>query len=202
MKQPQKSSIKGLTYLLFFCVILSHQSFAQNTEFGSTSIKTGIGVGFNDGFKETGAGFIYAIGWQKHLGEHQRIRLNPNLVFGGFTSAGITDTRDQFYRITSLGLNIHYDLLRYKSFSIVTTGGGFLNYSRGLLGTGGWPEANNHQSEYFNSLYFGGQLSLALRINPKNSRLAYELRPINAQLGNKQFELIYFMFGIDIKLKP
>ncbi len=114
---------------------------------------------------------------------------------------GITDTRDQFYRLTTLGLNIHYDLIRYKSVSIVTTGGGFVNYSRGLLGTGGWPEANNNSSEYFYSLYFGGNASIGLRVDSANSKYAFEIRPINIHLGNKGFLLGYFMIGLDFKIK-
>lgn len=123
------------------------------------------------------------------------------MTFGGFLPIAITDTRDQFYRITSLELNIHYDLIKYKNISIVTSGGGFINYSRGLLGTGGSPEENNNNSEYFYSLYFGGSASLGLRITPPNSKLAYEIRPVNIHLGYKEFILGYLMFGIDFKFK-
>jgi hypothetical protein len=171
------------------------------SDFKRTSIRTGIGIGINEGRWETGVGFVYSIGLQKSYGNKSRLRVNPNLLFGGFLPIVITDTRDQFYRITSLGINIHYDLLKYKSVSIVTTIGGFTNYSRGLLGTGGWPEANNSYSEYFYKIYFGGNTSLGLRINPKNSKLAFEIRPINIQFGNNYFLLGYYMFGIDFKLK-
>jgi len=195
------NKLKLLYLSLFVFLIMSNQSNAQETEFKRTSIRTGIGIGFNEGKRETGMGLIYSIGWQKSFGKKNKLRLNPNLIIGGFLPIGITDTRDQFYRITSLGMNLHYDLINYKSISIVTTGGGFLNYSRGLLGTGGWPEANNNNSEYFSSFYLGGNISLGIRINPKNSRLAYEFRPINVQFGNDYFMLGYLMFGIDIKLK-
>mgnify|MGYP001586584359 CR=1 FL=1 len=185
----------------FVLLIISYSSSAQETEPKRTSIRTGIGLGFNHGKQETGTGFVSSIGWQKSFGEQIRFRFNPNLIVGGFFPFGITDTRDQYYRLTSLGLNLHYDLIRYKSISIVTTVGSFLNYSRGLLGTGGWPEANNNSSVYFHSLYFGGTISAGIRIAPKKSTFAYELRPINVQLGNDYFEFIYFMFGIDIKLQ-
>ncbi len=148
-----------------------------------------------------GNGLVYSIGWQKSFGEKRRLRLNPNLTFGGFLPIAITDTRDQFYQITSPGLNIHYDLLKFRDVSLVTTLGCFMNYSRGLLGTGGWPEANNNRSEYFYSLYFGGNGSLALRIAPHNKRLAYEIRPVNIHLGSEGFFMAYFMLGVDIGLK-
>ena len=199
LKNEMKNNLKLLYLSLFVFLTISNQSIAQETEFKRTSIRTGIGVGFNEAKRETGLGLIYSIGWQKSLGNNNKLRLNPNLIIGGFLPIGITDTRDQFYRITSLGLNIHYDLIKYRSISVLTTGGGFINYSRGLLGTGG--EANINRTEYFNSFYFGGNVSLGIRVNPKKSSLAYEFRPINVQLGNDHFVLSYFMFGIDIKLR-
>lgn len=184
-----------------FFFLIGNSIYAQENEFKKNSIRTGIGIGINEGQREIGLGFVYSIGWQKSYGEKNRLRLNPNILLGGFLPIMITDTRDQFYRISSLGMNVHYDLIRYKAISIVTTGGGFINYSRGLLGTGGWPEANNNNSEYFYSLYFGAYASAGLRIDPKKSKLAFEIRPINIQFGDKGFFLAYMMLGIDFKLK-
>jgi hypothetical protein len=195
-----KSLMKLLFGVVLFFIAVNF-GYSQDTEFKKSSVKTGIGIGINEGKREIGMGLIYSVGWQKSMGKKSRLRLNPNMTFGGFLPLGITDTRDQFYRITSMGINLHYDLLKYKAVSIVTTGGGFMNYSRGLLGTGGWPEANNNRSEYFYSLYIGGNASVGLRIDPKNSKLAYEIRPINIHLGNKYFMLSYFMIGVDFKLK-
>lgn len=186
--------------ILLLLVIIGFNLHAQDRAFSGKSIRTGIGIGINEGHWETGMGLIYSFGIQKSYGEKQRLRLNPNIIVGGFTPLMITDTRDQFYRMTSLGLNLHYDLIKYKAVSLVTTAGAFVNYSRGLLGTGGWPEANNNHSEYFYKMYCGANLSAAIRVDPKNSRLAYELRPISIQFGNDYFFLGYYMFGIDIKL--
>jgi hypothetical protein len=102
---------------------------AQENKFTRSSIKTRIGIGFNDSEEESGFGLVYSIGYQKSFGKKERLRINPNLLIGEFSSYTITDTRDQFYRITSLGMNINYDLLRYKSVSLIITTGGFLNYS-------------------------------------------------------------------------
>lgn len=187
--------------VLFTLLLMGNLSFAQDPEFKRTSLKTGIGIGSNEGEKETGMGLLYSVGWQKSYGKKNKLRLNPNMVFGGFLPIGITDTRDQFYRITSTGLDIHYDLIKRNAISIVTTGGGFVNYSRGLLGTGGMSEDNNNSSTYIYSFYFGGKVSAGIRIDPKNSKLAYEFRPVNVQFGNKGFVLGYFMFGIDFKFK-
>jgi len=195
--------IHSKTMLIALVILLMAENniYSQEIEFRRSSIRAGIGIGINEGQEEIGNGLVYSIGWQKSFGEKNKVRINPNMTFGGFLPIAITDTRDQYYRITSLGINIHYDLIKYKAASIVTTGGGFINYSRGLLGTGGWPEANNNSSEYFYSLYFGGNASIGLRIDPKNSKLAYEIRPINIHLGNRGFMLGYIMFGIDFKIK-
>jgi len=193
--------IKLLLLILMIFILTMNNIFSQEIEFKKSSIRTGVGIGVNEGQREIGLGLVYSIGWQKCIGEKNKLRINPNLTFGGFLPFAITDTRDQFYKISLLGLNIHYDLIKYKAISIITTVGGFLNYSRGLLGTGGWPEENNNWSEYFYSIYFGYNASIGLRINPKKSKLAYEIRPINIHNGNNGFVLSYFMFGIDFKLK-
>ncbi len=192
---------KMMLIALVILLMAGNNIYSQEIEFRKSSIRAGIGIGINEGKKEIGNGLVYSIGWQKSFGEKNKVRINPNMTFGGFLPIAITDTRDQYYRITSLGINIHYDLIKFRAVSIVTTGGGFINYSRGLLGTGGWPDANNNSSEYFYSLYFGGNASIGLRIDPKNSKLAYEIRPINIHLGNKGFMLGYIMFGIDFKIK-
>jgi hypothetical protein len=184
-----------------FSLLPGNPVYSQENDFKKTSVKTGIGIGINAGLRETGMGLVYSVGWQKSVGEKNKLRINPNLTLGGFLPLGITDTRDQFYRMTTSGFNVHYDLIRYKAVSIVTTGGGFVNFSRGLLGTGGWPEENNHSSDYFYSLYFGGNASVGLRIAPQKSKLAYELRPFNIYVGNKGYLYSYIMFGVDFKLK-
>lgn len=173
---------------------------AQENEFTRSSITTGIGIGVNDSEEESGFGLVYSIGYQKSFGEKERFRINPNLLYGNFSTFGITDNRDQYYNITSLRMNVNYDVLKYKSVSLLITSGGFLNYSRGLFGNGG--EINtNSSSRYFNKIYFGGNAGIGLRINPSKSRFAYEIKPLNVEFGNKSFVLGYMMFGLDIKLK-
>ncbi len=191
--------IEKRTTLLIVILLFSLIINAQENEFTRSSIKTGIGIAMNEGIEESGIGFVYSVGYQKSFGEKEKFRINPNLLYGGFISNGITDSRDQFFRITSISMNVNYDLVKYKSVSLLVTTGGFLNYSRGLLGTGGDNEIKN--SRYFNHLYFGGTVGIGIRINSTKSRFAYEIKPINVQIGNKVFELGYFMFGLDIKIK-
>lgn len=123
------------------------------------------------------------------------------MLSNGWMSEITSNKMLSFFKVDFSWLYIHYDLIKYKAFSIVTTAGGFINHSRGLLGTGGWTEENNNSSEYFNTFYFSGNASRGLRINPKNSKLVYEFRPFNFQFGNNHFLLGYLMFGIDFKLQ-
>ena len=104
--------------------------------------------------------------------------------------------------MNSLGLNLHYDLIKYKSVSIVTTVGPFINYSRGFFYNSYNIEDTNNRINCFRLFYLGGNASIGIRVNPKNSRLAYEIRPIDLQFSivNDDYILIYSMIGIDFKL--
>lgn len=192
--------IQKIHLLLAGLMLRSTLLYSQESTFSTSSLKTGIGIGINEGEREIGMGTLFSFGYQKSMWQ-DRLRINPNLTMGGFIPFGISDTRDQYYRITSLGMNGYWDALKYKSVSVFVGTGVFINYSRGLLGTGGWPAAGNSSSEYFFKLYYGGYLGTGLRISPKNSRLAYELVPVNVQLGSNRFVLGFLKFGMDIKLK-
>lgn len=193
-----------LNTITFIFILISINGFSQEREFKKTSIKTGLGLSMNEGYNEMGVGLVYSVGFQKSYGKKDKLRINPNLMFGGFLPAGITDTRDMYYKLTNLGLDFHYDLIRIDVVSLVVTGGGFINYSRGLLGTGGMPDPglqNHYSSDYFLKMYYGGKVGLALRIDQKNKKCAYEIRPFNFQFGNEDFILATIMFGVDIKLE-
>lgn len=189
-----------LLSIITLFALYAHLCSAQNQAFKKKSLKTGIGVGYNEGETENGMGIIYSIGLQKTVGKKQRTRLNPNLMIGGFTPIGFTDARQQFYRTTTLGYNLHYDVLKYKTLSIVTSVGPFVTYSRGLLGTSGDGDINN-RSEYFTKLYYGGSFSVGLRIDAPKKNVAYEIRLLNVMVGNNYFGQGYFMFGVDFKSK-
>ena len=191
--------MKALTIFLFslFSLAILNSVQAQSDSTRRTSIKTGFGLAVSDGKQESGVGTVFSIGWQKSLGQKNKFRLNPNMVIGGFIPL-MTDVRDQYYRITSVGMNLHYDLVKYRAVSLVATGGAFINYSRGLLATGGDPGTDD--SDYFYRLYYGGLISAAIRIDPPKSRLAYEIRPITLQQGDRSFLLFYPMINLDFKL--
>lgn len=192
---------KSLTFL-FTALMLHCIVTAQNPKNSNQWIDTGIGVGFNGGDDHMGFGMLYSVGWQKSFKDQNRLRLNPGLSLATYGTFGIpTDTRDQFYNSLAFDVNINYDLIRYKSLSLVVSGGGFVNYSYGLLGTGGDPEARHYdESGFFNRLYAGGNASIGLRIDNPTSRFAYEYKLLGIQGGFNHFGGIYSAFELQWKL--
>ncbi len=192
------NSIIRRTILLILLLTVNYWGTCQ--EFSRSSLKTGVGFGINEGQYEIGVGGVVMLGYQKSYW-NDRLRISPNIVSGNFMALGITDVREQYYRLTSLNLIGYLDVIKYKAFSILIGAGGSFNLSRGLLGTGGDWEVSHPESEYFLKSYYGGYLGLGLRINPRRSRMAYEISPINFHFDDKYFFTQYFKFGIDIKFK-
>lgn len=187
-----------LSIVLIILIFCSTFSYGQENEFSRSSLRAGFGLGINDALRETGIGTLYSFGYQRSLWKN-RIRVSPYLMTGGFTSIGFTDTRDQFYRVTSLGINGYLDIVKYRSVSLFIGTGVFTNYSRGLLGTGGELHQDS-DSEYFCKMYYGVNIGTGFRIAPKRSRMAVELNPINVYFGNDYFTLGFMQVSLDIKL--
>jgi opacity protein-like surface antigen len=202
MKNNIFIKICRLLYLTPLCLLAFFTDIkCQENKSGNLSIKTGIGLGFNSGKREEGFGLVYNFGIQQSYGKQNRLRLNPNLMIGGFSNASLTDNKDNFYRITNLSLNANYDILKAKPFSLFLGGGGFVNYSRGLIGTGGDNVFLNQQSEFFYTIYYGLNTTIGLRAEDEKRNIAYEVKPISLYLGNKKFALGYLMFSVDFKLR-
>ncbi|MBN1116644.1 MAG: hypothetical protein JXA77_05550 [Bacteroidales bacterium] len=181
--------------LIFFCAF-SFSSFSQ--ELSDKSIKVGAGLAINEGYREIGTGTVFQLGYQKQYWEN-RLRLNPYMLTGGFIPFGITDTPDQYFRITTLGTNLYLDVIRIKPFSLFAGTGLWANYSRGLIGTGGMDEPRT-SSDYFFRTYIGGSLHAGIRLAPQKSRLAWEITPFNVHFGSGYFMLGYLKIGVDISL--
>jgi len=185
--------------LVLILAIFAFISELTGQEYSNNSLKVGLGIGMNEGIREMGMGTLVSFGIQKSI-LNDRLRINPNFMTGGFFPLGITDTRDQYFRITSLGVDGYFDVIKYKPFSLFVVAGGLANYTRGLLGTGGWPEAGNNTSDYLFKLYYGGHVAWGIRVNQPKSRLAYEITPLNICFGNDQFFMGFIKVAMDIKL--
>lgn len=190
--------------LITTCLFKISAQEIQKERFSKSAIKTGFGfMGFNFSNQEEGMGFVYQIGYQQSLGKKDRFRFNPNITFGSMSTQLQTDMTDQFYNVTSFATNIYYDVLKSKSVSLPIYTGLFFNYTRGLRGTGGDFDAPNQptSSGYISKGYYGFNAGMGLRISNPESRFAYEIRPLNFEIGNREFVLYYFMFGLEIKLE-
>jgi len=190
--------IKSIFFVLIFLLIYNHSVKSQ--DFKGNSIKMGLGIGMAEGKQEVGMGGLFSFGFQKAILKNF-LRINSTIVSGEFVPYAITDTRDQYFNTTSLGIYGFVDILKFKSVSLVAGTGGLINYSRGLLGTGGWPSIGNSYSEYFHHINFGFYLGGGLRFAPSKSRFSYELLPLNIVYGNNEFNMAYLNFGIEYKLK-
>ena len=186
--------------VLTWALLLTLQAVHAQDAPGGGAIQGALGIGIHDGREEGGLGLLYILGYQKSLGASSRVRLNPLLVYGEFSSAGITDQRDQFYRTTSAGVALQYDVLRYRAVALTVAGATCLTYARGLLGTGGELQSPGEGSRYFRRVYPSVGGGLGLRVSPAKGRLVYEFQPLTIQAGPKGFLLGYAMLGLAVKL--
>jgi hypothetical protein len=188
--------------LILLCLTSFLFGYSQENKFSRSSIKTGLGLGFNLTNKEEGIGTCSMIGYERSYEKKERLRMNASLILGGFISAPLVDhTREIYYITTSWNVNANYDVLKHKAASLFFYSGVFINYSRGKLGSG-TNEATGveYESERFAKIYPGVNLGLGIRINPPQSRCAFEIKPINLQFGNDGYVNFYNMFGVDIKI--
>ena len=173
-------------------------AYGQEENFSTHSIKVAAGIGFIEGYRESGGGTFLSVGYQKSLWK-DRLRISPGITMGKFSSKLILDTRDQYFSTTAIGVQASLDVLKYRSLSLFAAAGGFGNRTSRLLGTGG--ELGHNNSVYFKKYYFGGTAGIGIRIDPKNSRLAYEISPINVSAGSDYFVMGFAKVGVDIKIR-
>ena len=187
------------TLCLFLLLLTAGKAAAQDAGFSRTSITAALGPGFQQGPEETGLGVVLGLGFKRSYTPSGRIRLGAGVGLGEFAATGVRDAPDAFYTLTALEVGVAADVLKYRAVALLAGLGGFVGYTRGLLGTGGDPGAR--ESRYFINGYVGGKLSVGLRVNPAGHRLAYEIRPLNIQAGSGGFVLGSGLLGVELKLK-
>lgn len=197
-----------ISIAIFFILLISVQNIAQNKDYSNKSIKIGVGMGMT----QDNLGLVYQVGYQKISLKNDRLRFNPNLTLGAFSTMGITDASDVMIRITSLEYRVHYDFLRIRNFAATVQAGPFLNYTRGLDAGGGDPEACGDCSGegFIHKLYGGGLIGLGIRFNHPDKSYTVEIKPLTLHYGlelnkhnpeNPNFQMGYFQIGVDFKLR-
>ena len=187
------------TNLLLICLIFGFlksygQDFSENSLFG------GIGVGSSNNSRADGLGINWSMGYQRDI-LNNRLRLVPSISFGSYANKGTTDVPDAYYNSINLKVNLNFDILKIKAFSLFIGSGLTANYSSGLIGTGGW--SGRSSSDYFNELNFTLNGLIGLRLNPAKKRIRYELLLLDGSFENKNYfsELTVLRTRIIIKLK-
>ncbi|RYD73641.1 MAG: hypothetical protein EOP53_19740 [Sphingobacteriales bacterium] len=181
---------------LFYFFSIS-QSFAQE-KFSKNCIKLGGGVGYNEVKGIAISGSMFFAGLQKTIYK-ERIRFNPNFGVGFFSSKVLYDAPRRHHTSFNMNTVLSGDILKYKAFSLLINTGIFLNYRNGYIEhciCGGY-----NGGEKINDFSFGGNLGTGIRVNPKNTRLAFEFLPINLNVGTNNFTEVSMRIGVDYKLK-
>ncbi len=188
--------MKLLLIILLFPIIGVSQSYEEKI----FAQRYSLGLGIHEGGSEIGLGFIGSFGISKSIGKKKKSRINTNLSLGRFSDLFITDVPSQKYLYTSLGFTYHFDLLRYRAFSIVTSVGGQFCLTKGRV-EAFWSKEGIHYPAYnFAHPYLMASISGGLRIAPKSSRVAFEISPFNIYIGTSSSYMGTFRINLDYKI--
>ncbi len=183
----------------FFLLFGLFGSFCQ--DFSKSSLFGGVGIGYSDNSRVDGSGTNWSIGYQGDIWKN-RLRIVPGISFGTYTNKGTTDASDTYHNSTNLKVNLNFDILKIKTFSLLIGSGLTANYSSGLIGTGGFPPGRRF-SEYFNESNFAFNGLIGLRLNPARHRIGYELLLLDgsSKLNGDFSELTLLRARVIMKLK-
>ena len=189
---------KSILILLF---IFSGFFESYSQDFSKNSLFGGIGIGSSTNSRVDGFGTNWSIGYQRDIWKN-RLRIVSGISFGSYTNIGTTDVPDAYYNSTNLKMNLNFDVLKIKTFSLFIGYGLTANYSSGLIGTGGYPPGRS-SSDYFDESNFTFNGMIGLRLNPAQNRIGYELLLLDGSLENKNYfsELTVLRIRIIMKLK-
>ncbi len=178
--------------------------FSQESSKISLTYGAGIGLySFNEQVSGLGPDVNIGISYKSKF---DRLRINPNFQIGSYLSGESDSKRDEYFNCITLDLLINYTLIKIKTLSLDIQTGGFIGYSRGLIGTG--TEFDNatstdidfSSSQFINDFNFGFKIGGGLKYTPKNGRLSYGLYPINISNGNNGYLGISSKFGLIFNL--
>lgn len=187
-----------VTVALFFLIYIN--TFGQN--FSKNSIKVGFGGGISLDNYFVGYGLAGSLGYQREIWT-DRLRINPNFSFGHYGANLVLDAGEQNFNSLNLEVNLFYDIVKVKSFSLVIGCGGFYNNQSGWIKPSEDSEdyTENHTSEYYNRYHYGGALiDFGFRINSPSKRIAINILPINLHIGSENFVEFHSKLELDIKL--
>lgn len=190
--------MKNLILILIFLISLQENIICQINS--NKAIKNGFGLGFLSGTNSELLGFVYSFGYQRDIWK-DRIRINPNINFGQYSTFIMTDVRDTHINSNTIQLNGEIDAIRKGIFSIVLGTGGYLNGFWGNKGDG-YNRFDNTEikSEEIREFHIGLNVFAGFRFNPSKQRIAIELMPLNLMIGTKKHKEYFPKINLSIKL--
>ncbi len=191
--------------VLFFLLFGLFESFCQ--DFSKSSLFGGVGVGSSKNSRVNhGLGFNWSIGYQGDIWKN-RLRIVPGVSFGAYSPTSSTSV-GAHYNSTSLKVNLNFDILKIKTFSLLIGSGLAVNISSGLIVYEALASRRRSSSERFNESHFIFSGLIGLRLNPARHRIGYELLLFDgsSKLGGefeKKFfsELTFLRARVIMKLK-
>ena len=185
------NKIFSLILLMAFCVSANGQ---EEPKFTKNSLRYGMALGVLAAQTAEGTGVIFSVGYQRSMWKG-RLRLNPSLSHGTYSTILFSDSEDKFFNTLNLSANIYLDVIRISAFSLVFGCGGEVNSSYGLERSSG----RSAKSDFFADFNAGAYLGGGFRINPKDSRTAINIMPLNLRFG-KSYYYEYF-FSVELEYK-
>ena len=179
--------------LAAFIVFFAWYMNVYSQEFSNKSIIFSAGLSVTANLKAEGFGLNFGLGYQKGLWGN-RLRVMPSLTYGIYTNFGVQDASPANINSTNLKININYDLLRIKSFSLFIGTGITGNYSI------------SHIKEIgtFRETHFAFNGLFGFRIYPPKKKLGYELKVLELIIEPTYEEDYYeggiLQFGVIYKL--
>jgi hypothetical protein len=189
--------MKGAIFLILLFPFLG---LSQADDENFLFYRYGLGFSYHEGAGETGLGVVGSFGILKSLGEKKKSRINSNVSLGRFSDLFMLHTPEQKYAYLALDFVCHFDLLRYKAFSLVTSAGGYLSVTSGKVEDYYNEDGRLYSGRRFTHGYLMASISGGLRIAPKKSKIAFEITPFKIFLGTSYSYMGQIQLSVDYKI--
>jgi len=187
------SRIIILTLFLLFRLAGAH-----GQEYSKSSLTYHIGIGASNTGEPVGEGLVAGAGYQLNVWK-DRLHFNPRLTLGYFDAANYLDLPDGMFTSLNLETIFFFDLIRFKTLSLLVGAGGVVQKINGLVGTGGYADPVTN-SYYVHQWHYGVYVGCGISYYPKKSRFFFQIMPFNYRfLSNNRLDQ-YSNVGFGIKI--
>lgn len=188
-------------YFILTLIFLTVSICVRSQNFTKNSIQISCGPIYSESKHHYGFGLNYSMAYQREI-KSSRLRVQSLFSMGHLNSKTTRDVAEQSFTSLNIELNLMYDIIKFRAFSIFAGGGGFGNNSFGMksnYGTDSYPNTASYPF-YFNDLYVGANLLTGFRLNFPDKRVAINFTPFHLRFGTENLIEYQPNFSIDIKL--